>query len=63
MMKAHKNVNNGKAWRLTRQGVRFTVTKGNQFARNANGNIRTFRTRDAAMRLVRLLKSSAITSN
>ena len=43
------------AWRVARSGVRFTLKQGRQTARNKDGTVRTFRTRDAAARVARQL--------
>ena len=42
-------------WRVARAGVRFTVKQGRQTARDEDGQVRTFRTRDAAERVARQL--------
>jgi len=42
-------------WRVARSGVRFTVKRGRESARNDDGSVRTFRTRDAAARVAREL--------
>lgn len=42
-------------WRVARSGVRFTVKRGRQAARTEDGNMRIFRTRDAAARVARQL--------
>lgn len=42
-------------WRVTRSGIRFTVKRGRESARNDDGTVRTFRTRDAAARIAREL--------
>lgn len=42
-------------WRVARSGVGFTVKRGRQTARNEDGKVRTFRTRDAAARVARAL--------
>jgi hypothetical protein len=42
-------------WHVARAGVRFTVKKGRTALRGKDGKPRTFRTRDAAARVVRQL--------
>jgi hypothetical protein len=42
-------------WRVSRAGVRFAVTRRGKRLRGPDGEPRTFRTRDAAARVVREL--------
>lgn len=42
-------------WRVARVGVRFTVKLGRKAALRPDGKARTFRTRDAAVRVARQL--------
>ncbi|HEX6004718.1 MAG TPA: hypothetical protein VFZ14_12050 [Burkholderiales bacterium] len=42
-------------WRVTRNGVRFTLKRGRQSALKDDGSVRTFRTRDAASRVAKAL--------
>ena len=44
-------------WHVSRSGVRFTVKHGRQTARDKEGKVRTFRTRDAAARVARQLNT------
>jgi len=53
--RAAKGTANKAAWRVARSGVGFTVKRGRQTARNEDGTVRTFRTRDAAARVARAL--------
>ena len=53
-----KKENGGVEWRVAREGVGFAVKRGRVYAQTPDGQKRTFRTRDAAVRVARQLNSS-----
>jgi hypothetical protein len=56
-MKKRAKKRKASKWHVARAGVRFTVKRGRTAIRGKDGKPRTFRTRDAAARVVRELSA------
>lgn len=54
-MKKRSKKKKSAGWHVARAGVRFTVKRGRTAIRGKDGKPRTFRTKDAAARVVRQL--------